>query len=214
MDSFFNYLEKIDKRYPVWDLSLFFILIYLPILQRVYMELSIAYLLTLIIAGITAVIAFITYKVAVKSHEASKQAVKLSKLQLTAELCLKLYELKDYIDIKENTSGLLLLDFYSLIIDRDEYIQKYGSLISSIKDNARASILDQRLSEKLVNVCDFILKDSDSRLELTINEKVETFSPKELFRVNTDSDNPNIYFQALHKNINETVLKAIKELKH
>lgn len=182
------------------------------------MELSIADLLTLIIAGITAIIAFITYKVAVKSHEASKQAVKLSKLQLTAELCLKLYELKDYIDIKENTSGLLLLDFYSSIIDRDEYKQKYGSLIS-IKDNARASILDQRLSEKLVNVCDFILKDSDSRLELTINEKVETFSPKELFRVNIDrvnidSDNPNIYFQALHKNINETVLKAIKELKH
>ncbi|WP_139016069.1 hypothetical protein [Pseudoalteromonas sp. TAE56] len=214
MDPFFNYLEKIDKRYPGWDLSLFFILIYLPILQRVYMELSIADLLTLIIAGITAVIAFVTYKVAVKSHEASKQAVKLSKLQLTTELCLKLYELKDYIDIKTNNSGLLLLDFYSPIIDCSEYKQKYSCLLSSIKDKARVSILNERLSEELVNVCGFISKDSDSKLELTINEKVEGFSPQALFRVNTDSDNPDIYFQALHKNINETVLKAIKELKH
>jgi hypothetical protein len=214
LDPFFNYLEKIDKRYPSWDLSLFFILIYLPILQRVYMELSIADLLTLIIAGITAVIAFVTYKVAVKSHEASKQAVKLSKLQLTTELCLKLYELKDYIDIKTNNSGLLLLDFYSPIIDCSEYKQKYSCLLSSIKDKARVSILNERLSEELVNVCGFISKDSDSKLELTINEKVEGFSPQALFRVNTDSDNPDIYFQALHKNINETVLKAIKELKH
>jgi hypothetical protein len=214
LDPFFNYLEKIDKRYPGWDLSLFFILIYLPILQRVYMELSIADLLTLIIAGITAVIAFVTYKVAVKSHEASKQAVKLSKLQLTTELCLKLYELKDYIDIKTNNSGLLLLDFYSPIIDCSEYKQKYSCLLSSIKDKARVSILNERLSEELVNVCGFISKDSDSKLELTINEKVEGFSPQALFRVNTDSDNPDIYFQALHKNINETVLKAIKELKH
>ena len=178
------------------------------------MELSIADLLTLIIAGITAVIAFVTYKVAVKSHEASKQAVKLSKLQLTTELCLKLYELKDYIDIKTNNSGLLLLDFYSPIIDRIEYKQKYSCLLSSIKDKARVSILNERLSEELVNVCGFISKDSDSKLELTINEKIKSFSPQALFRVNTDSDNPDIYFQALHKNINETVLKAIKELKH
>ena len=168
MDPFFNYLEKIDKRYPVWDLSLFFILIYLPILQRVYMELSIADLLTLIIAGITAVIAFITYLIAKESNN-------FAKFQLTGNLSLRLYELKDLMQNgKDNdSSGNLWCNFlFSKIISKE-----HDYLLLFIIDSARCNnFLNEEESEKLVNICKYLRCGPNS------HTKVDGFkyNPKEL----------------------------------
>jgi len=59
------------------------------------MALSVAEIINLAVVIITAIISFVTYRVAVKSHETSKEAIKFARLQLNYEFCLKLYELKD-----------------------------------------------------------------------------------------------------------------------
>jgi len=96
------------------------------------MALSIADILTLVIAFITACIALFTYCVAKKSYETAREAVKFAKLQLNNDLCTKLYEFKD---LTSDQGGRLLLSFFSNQV-RDEEKE----LLYSIKDNARTLI--------------------------------------------------------------------------
>ena len=91
MDPFFNYLEKIDNKYPAWDLLLFFILIYLPILKRLYIVLTVE-VVNCITAILTFFIAFFTWRIAKNSLKVAEESNNLAKFQLTERLSLKLYE--------------------------------------------------------------------------------------------------------------------------
>jgi hypothetical protein len=202
----YSVIDVIEEKLPAWDVILFVCVIYIPIFREIYMALSVADIFTLGIAFITACIAFVTYRVAVKSHDTAREAIRFSKLQLNTELCLKLYELKDLTE--NNNGGLLLPRFFSnQITDKDQ------SLLYTIKDKARALIQKEKLAEQMVNMCDFLLGYSDSCLKLTINSQKRNYMSKELVRCAKSGQESDAYYKALHESVESTILEVIKELK-
>ncbi|WP_404392687.1 hypothetical protein [Pseudoalteromonas phenolica] len=169
------------------------------------MALSVADILMIVIAIITALIAGVTLWIAHKTQRISEQAVRLSKMQLNNDLCIKLYELKD---LTSAQGGRLLVDFFSNQV-RDEEKQ----LLYSIKDRARTLIQKEKLVEQLVNLCDFFLGESDASLKLTINSQMNEYSPKELVRYSKIDEERNACYEALYESIKGTTLDVLQELK-
>jgi len=201
----FSVFDVIEEKLPVWDVFVFVFLIYIPIFRKIYMALSVAEVLNLVVVVITAVIAFVTYRVAVKSHETSKEAVKFARLQLNYELCLKLYELKDLCN--QNEGGKLVSKFIAR-----EVSDGHKTLLYSIKDNARVLINNVRLAKELVNLCGFFLYDSEASIEITIDSQKNYFSPKEYANY-AKGERQESFFKALHDECDALISAAISELK-
>ena len=201
----FSVFDAIEEKLPVWDVLVFVSLIYTPIFRKIYMALSVAEVLNLVVVIITAIIAFVTYRVAVKSHETSKEAIKFAKLQLNYEFCLKLYELKDLCN--QNEAGKLFLKFIAR-----EVCDEHQTLLYSIRDNARVLINNERLAKELVNLCGFFLYDSETSMGLTIDSQKSAYSPKEYTR-SAKGERLDLFFQALQEKCDAVISDAISDAK-
>jgi len=202
----FSVFDVIEEKLPVWDVFVFVFLIYIPIFRKIYMALSVAEVLNLVVVVITAVIAFVTYRVAVKSHETSKEAIKLARLQLNYELCLKLYELKDMSN--QNEGGVLVSKFIA-----EEFSDYHKTLLYSVKDSARVLINNERLAKELVNLCGFFLNDSKTSMELTIDSEKIAYIPSQYRCYAKDKNRQGSFYRALHDECDALISAAISELK-
>lgn len=175
------------------------------------MELSIVELVTCSTAIITLFIAFLTWRIAKNSLKVAKESNNFAKFQLTGSLSLKLYELKDLIQIEsENGEGYGKL--WSNFLSSDKLSEEHDILLSFIQDHGRANnFLTEEESNQLVGVCEYLScwSGPGSRREFHGFK----YSPRELREHHSIADEPNSKEEKINQHINLIIHSALKRLK-